>query len=352
MPEVDRSGLWPLYGWFSGLTCAAGVFGSISTGTFMTAMSMYYDLSRLEYDTFVAAGVAQKFYKWLSAYYITYAVEFLCSCVAKLFVLDRLADFGSRETGGISNLFSGMGRFVFRAIIACNVLGICSNVLAAAFSIEASKLNYQAVDLLNRRDTDQYAAYNSTILLANNSFIRAEMSSSIQEFLEVLMLLLIVVSFVAVGVSSVRRVDFSLRDANVGASGMRLRRQILVTVVFLFVTLLLRTVYSFIKALGEAANFWHDWKTQDKTNSDPCGNDWCDPRCSNDLMQMSTWFAFTPEFTMIILLLSSPLALLVALWGMTSERMLQRMRIVGAGESSMPVRYGGSLLKRPQGGAF
>jgi len=107
----------------------------------MTAMSKYYELSRYPYTSLEAAELAQQFYNWLSAYYITYAVEFLCSSMAKLIVLDRLADFGSRETGGISNLFSGMGRYVFRTIIACNVLGICGNVLAAAFSIEASKIN-------------------------------------------------------------------------------------------------------------------------------------------------------------------------------------------------------------------
>ncbi len=79
------------------LTCAAGVFGSISTGTVMAAMSICYKLSRLSYDTLAAAEV----YNWLSAHYITYAVEFLCSSVAKLIVLNRLADFGARETGGI-----------------------------------------------------------------------------------------------------------------------------------------------------------------------------------------------------------------------------------------------------------
>ena len=345
MPEDDRSGLWPLYGWFSGLTCAAGVFGSISTGTLMTAMSKYYELSRYPYDTDYTVGSAEAaqvlFYIWLSAYYITYAVEFLCSSMAKLIVLDRLADFGSRETGGISNLFSGMGRYVFRTIIACNVLGICGNVVAAGFSVQASKLNYQAVHAFKLDNvSDAGIRYTKE---SERSFFNAEICSSIQEFLEVLMLLLIVISFVTVGVSSVRRVDFSLRAANVGASGRRLRRQILVTVVFLFVTLLLRTVHSFIKALGDAAGIVH--------NTDDCPFIGCDPNCFRDLEQMSTWFYFTPEFTMIILLLSSPLALLVALWGMTSERMLQRMRIVGAGESSMPVRYGGSLLKRPPGRA-
>jgi hypothetical protein len=350
MSEDDRSGLWPLYGWFSGLMCAAGVFGNISTGAFVSAMLTLYSLSRLPYDTLEAAEAAREFYNWLSAYYITYSVEFLCSGMAKLIVLDRLAGFGSRETGGTSHLFSRMRRYVFIAIIACNVLCICSNVLAAAFSLEGSKFNYQAAHLLNRSDSGPSLAYNSVILLANNSMHRAQLCSSIQEILEALMLLLIVMSFVAVGVSSVRRVEFSLRsDPNVGASGMRLRQQILVTVVFLFVTLLLRTVHSFIKALGDAAGFFNNFKTS--VDVYPCGNDWCDSRCYTDLVQMSVWFYFTPEFTMIIFLLSSPLALLVALWGMTSERMLQRMRNAGAGQVSMPARFGTSLLKRPQGGA-
>ena len=35
----------------------------------------------------------------------------------------------------------------------------------------------------------------------------------------------------------------------------------------------------------------------------------------------------TPEFQLIVVLISSPLALLVALWGMTSERALQQMEV-------------------------
>ena len=67
----------------------------------MTAMSKYYKLSRYPYTSLEAAELAQEVYNWLSAHYITYAVEFLCSSVAKLIVLNRLADFGARETGGI-----------------------------------------------------------------------------------------------------------------------------------------------------------------------------------------------------------------------------------------------------------
>ena len=51
----------------------------------------------------------------------------------------------------------------------------------------------------------------------------------------------------------------------------------------------------------------------------------CNPSCHNLFFLMSVWMIYTPEFQSAIVLISSPLALLVALWGMTSDRMLQRM---------------------------
>ena len=41
---------------------------------------------------------------------------------------------------------------------------------------------------------------------------------------------------------------------------------------------------------------------------------------------MQTWLFYTPEFQLTVELISSPLALLVALWGMTTERALQQMQ--------------------------
>ena len=38
------------------------------------------------------------------------------------------------------------------------------------------------------------------------------------------------------------------------------------------------------------------------------------------------WTIFTPEFESTIVLISSPVALLVALWGMTSKATLQLMK--------------------------
>jgi hypothetical protein len=41
---------------------------------------------------------------------------------------------------------------------------------------------------------------------------------------------------------------------------------------------------------------------------------------------MRTWLLYTPEFQLIVVLISSPLAMIVAMWGMTSDSMLQRMQ--------------------------
>ena len=56
------------------------------------------------------------------------------------------------------------------------------------------------------------------------------------------------------------------------------------------------------------------------------------PRGADELI------AFTPEFQLSIMLISSPLALLVALWGMTSESALQLMRSSSMQIVTVPLR--------------
>jgi hypothetical protein len=87
------------------------------------------------------------------------------------------------------------------------------------------------------------------------------------------------------------------------------------TAAFVFVTFLLRAVFSTMNALANAL----------QTNVQTCSNT-CDPACFNVWFVIQIWLQFTPEFQLIVVLISSPLALLVALWGMTSERTLQHMR--------------------------
>ena len=61
-----------------------------------------------------------------------------------------------------------------------------------------------------------------------------------------------------------------------------------------------------------------------QNNGDACPP--CTIPCSNVWTLIETWVQYTPEFQLIVELISSPLALIVALWGMTSERTLQLMK--------------------------
>ena len=63
----------------------------------------------------------------------------------------------------------------------------------------------------------------------------------------------------------------------------------------------------------------------------------------NQYSHLTFYLLFTPEFQMIVVLISSSLAQLVALWGMTSIRMLQafrnnplRMMLITPVECSLP----------------
>ena len=59
----------------------------------------------------------------------------------------------------------------------------------------------------------------------------------------------------------------------------------------------------------------------------------CDPSCHNEFTHINQWAVRTPEFQMTIVLISSPVALLVALWGVTSRYTLQLMKVKQQGLS-------------------
>jgi hypothetical protein len=131
-------------------------------------------------------------------------------------------------------------------------------------------------------------------------------------------LLIIILAFAVVGIASARRVSSALRDLNdehVEAAGRQLRRQIVGTAAFVFVTFLLRAGFSIMNALANALQ-----------NDDANCLTLCDIPCNNVYQLIQNWLFLTPEFQLIVVLISSPLALIVALWGMTSERTLEYMR--------------------------
>ena len=101
--------------------------------------------------------------------------------------------------------------------------------------------------------------------------------------------------------------------------GRRQIRRMVVTIAFVFVAFVLRSVHSTMSAVSHLL--------QDVARSCPgVTNSPCDPTCHNVFTLMQQWMTFTPEFQVTIVLVSSPLTLLVALWGMTSKQTLQAMK--------------------------
>jgi hypothetical protein len=131
-------------------------------------------------------------------------------------------------------------------------------------------------------------------------------------------LLLIVVAFAVVGVLSARRVSARLLGVDAAsaaaATGRALRRRMLGTTAFVFVTFVLRAAFSTMNAVA------YQLRVIGKSCPGPCDE------CHNFYLHITQWMAYTPEFQLMIVLVSSPVALLVALWGMTPKATLQLMK--------------------------
>ena len=91
-----------------------------------------------------------------------------------------------------------------------------------------------------------------------------------------------------------------------------------VTTVVVFVAFVIRSAQSTMFAVAR--------QLQDGATRCPGVTTLCDPQCHNVFTHIHQWAARTPEFQVTIVLVSSPLTLLVALWGMTSRQTLHAMK--------------------------
>jgi hypothetical protein len=254
-------------------------------------------------------------YSWTAVFTVTYAIEFLCLSAAKLMVLDRMSDFAAGQHEGMRKLLVA----VMAIVVLGNAVGLAANVAAAVHAQRAAEASSAASALL---------AANST-QLADESFLLSQTEhqlslsiSAVQLFCEVAVLLLVVAAFVVVGVVCARAVSSRLRAVDAASPSAvavkELRRQMVVTTAVVFIAFVLRSVYVTMAAVAR--------QLQDSATRCPGVTSLCDASCNNVFAHMSLWMTYTPEFQVTIILISSPLALLAALWGMTSKQTLQLVK--------------------------
>jgi hypothetical protein len=137
-------------------------------------------------------------------------------------------------------------------------------------------------------------------------------------------LMIMLVSFIVAGVLCVRRfyAGTTLRSSEVGRRNSKVRRQIMATVATVFFTFLLRLLLAAALALSRLAEI--DTPFDDKSNCEHQANIFCD-ECQALGVIVQSWLWMCPAFSFTVFALSSPVTILIALWGMTTDIFLQRM---------------------------
>jgi len=76
----------------------------------------------------------------------------------------------------------------------------------------------------------------------------------------------------------------------------------------------------------------------------------CDPSCQPEGVIVNVWLFYTPELQLTVVFLSSPVTLLVALWGMTSSQARSMMKIGGGGGGGAAKKLLERILQPARGG--
>jgi hypothetical protein len=274
-------------------------------------------------------------HSWAAVFFVMYAIDFLCLSAARLMVLDRMSEFAARQDEVTRKRWAAGGRMVMAAVVLGNAVGLAANV-AAAVHIQRAADSASAASALFAANSTQLAR--KSFLLSQTELQLAGSIAAVQSFCEVAVLLLIVAAFVVAGVacarvirSSLLAVDAASVPAAVGNYvhfvGGELRRRMVVTTAVVFVAFVVRSVQSTMFAVVR--------QLQDVSRTCPGVTGFCDPSCFNVFTHINQWATRTPEFQVTVVLVSSPLTLLVALWGMTSKQMLQAMK---SKEQEVPLR--------------
>ena len=271
--------------------------------------------------------------RFTAAHFVLFPIELGCIIAAKLLVLRRLLQF----TSGASSLHRSwllLSRVFFSVVVICNSIGFFANIASSVYFGQGVGFTELAYEAYYRNDSITAAGHMQS---ANAKAANAIRVSSVQRFCEALALLMVIAAFLVVGVRFHRIIRTALNtllsvmqrlrrgassaDYNVqlineaSIQGRQLQRKVLVTFFFIFFAGLLRSFFTIMYGVALAY--------QDYDNS--CSPSPCD-ECKNVYSQILFWILFTPEFQHLVMIFASPVAQLIALWGMSGAGVLEQMQ--------------------------
>ncbi len=255
--------------------------------------------------------------RWTAVHDVFYGVFTPFMFVAKLMVLHRMSDFSIPKSHPTSKRLFIVGRMSLAATIVASIVALCGNIAAAVFAVDVG-------DFLGAG-----GSFNSNSSSLASGLLRAETADAVQYYFEVIRLLILIASFAVVGFFCFLRLRAAVqlatthpenRDATIAAAaGKKLMLQIVLTTAFVFVTSVLRACFVvWLSSAKNGSNF--------KECSDAGRTRFFCSSCHNDWQHQVVYELYTPEIYAVVECISYPLTMLVAIWGMTGDKILRRMR--------------------------
>jgi hypothetical protein len=283
--------------------------------------------------------------RWLAVFEVVYPFTVCFLVVSKLLVLDRLIEFSKLKAGVAGSRWVQFGRVLLAVVVIGSVIGLISNIVGAVFFCQAAD-SYSLLAAVNSSGLDTFDERREKYEMAKAQIAQGTRAVSVHFLFEFVVMILVVASFVSAGVASIRRIRYALSRSgvtqavpmspvrseraasirlspaaagpDVAARGRELQRQIVVTCSVVFLAFLIRAAHSGMTVIASAAQ-----------NVDTDCGQYGDTRCrvcNNAYANMLMWLLYTPQFYFAVALVSQPIALLVALWGMTSGQALKVLR--------------------------
>jgi hypothetical protein len=343
LDESDRDAIWWLYGVFTCLAFVGSICGVVTWSIFLVSDRLYIgalSLGTSANDRVQRSAELGSSYELRGPFHVSKALTFLFVSLAKLMVLDRMTQFTVKRAEEALVLRMGaVQRVVLCIVLVVNAVAVAASLASTAYYSLAAGAEASAAAAFSSNQTE---AGELLLFDAKRHASVGDTCVAVVHSCTVSCLLVIMTAFAGAGVFVAVRIRHFLAGVGLGqsTSAARSARYLLVqtclTVAVVFTAFLIRTAFEIALALGDFYNL--------KIGS--C--DICAP-CQSEYYLLHVWIDATPEVQSIVVALAEPLTLIVALWGMTSERgarLLNRSR--DTSDSDVAAALGARLVPRPQ----
>lgn len=213
--DAEKRRSWPHYGCFTALCSVGSAAGALAFVTRVAQLTQNYPSRRMQMqlqnptpDEYIRICEMRGYeVRFTAAHFVLFPIELGCVLVAKLLVLHRLHVFALNKSAR-PQLWLRASKLLLIAVVVGSVVGFCANAASAAFFSQASDFARLAADAFASNNS---VAGNVNLQMVNSKASSAIRVSSVQRFCEVAVLLITIVAFLVVGVTSHRIIASALR---------------------------------------------------------------------------------------------------------------------------------------------